>query len=578
MRRQCPNTAVSHLNIRLEANRLGQATIAMEITEREKRCIASPSLPIGLLEVVPQQETFEIYRGCIWHPERFVHFLHPLGVRSPRIVCVDKSTTGSCIPYSSRLPHPHPYLRSKRKNKAKAKGLLEVTVILSGDKTRRNVPGNAFRRAKARLVKKGMKAGSVGGGTGATGDTDIEGGGARDQNSGRETSSGARRGSESKNEGEDNFDDEVITSARLRCHKLARALSRVTEEDCMSHGSSFVNSTRTFGGRDLESGGGGNSFRSPMTLYEGSEEGKPARVSGDGGKKNVPWSPICGDKTEWSVGEGDRITNAPSGGEEKRSGSLRGKEIVQSTDSLEKARGLSIASRSADCSTSVWGEGCRPSGDGDGSAIPLNRSDDEGHSKPSAYTLNRQRAARNLSDTSSDMSGCVSEGARADRDSSCEEAKRSRFHLGGPFRETSAGRGRWPKRVRNQKGTGRGNEGGGDSDDVKARNARSPVRPTLGRLERFKVDITAYSSSEDIKSDATTVTGGSGRPSRAHRGEISKAPASSPSGVNTHSRPTARKTRHESSKDRPLRNKASEDLAGSSLEDVRTLMRNTAGN
>ncbi|CAN0504550.1 unnamed protein product, partial [Ectocarpus sp. 12 AP-2014] len=44
---------------------------------------------------------------------------------------------------------------------AKGNGLLEVTALISGDNTRRNIPGNAFRRAKARLMKKGAAAGLV---------------------------------------------------------------------------------------------------------------------------------------------------------------------------------------------------------------------------------------------------------------------------------------------------------------------------------------------------------------------------------------------------------------------------------
>ncbi|CBN77794.1 hypothetical protein Esi_0069_0064 [Ectocarpus siliculosus] len=44
---------------------------------------------------------------------------------------------------------------------AKANGLLEVTALMSGDITRRNIPGNTFRRAIARLMSKGAAAGLV---------------------------------------------------------------------------------------------------------------------------------------------------------------------------------------------------------------------------------------------------------------------------------------------------------------------------------------------------------------------------------------------------------------------------------
>ncbi|CAM9580783.1 unnamed protein product, partial [Laminaria digitata] len=81
---------------------------------------------------------------------------------------------------------------------AKAKGLLEVTALISGDITRRNVPGNAFRRAKQRLTKKGRKAGLVSRGVDGTGDTKVDGGGTRGRTSGRATSSGAGGGREFK--------------------------------------------------------------------------------------------------------------------------------------------------------------------------------------------------------------------------------------------------------------------------------------------------------------------------------------------------------------------------------------------
>ena len=101
-------------------------------------------------------------------------------------------------------------------NKAKAKGLLEVTVIISGNKTRRNVPGYALRRAKSRLTRNGVKAGLVNRGAGTTEDANAGGGGADDQASGTVTSSGARGRDEFQQNDQDKLGDELIRGVHSR--------------------------------------------------------------------------------------------------------------------------------------------------------------------------------------------------------------------------------------------------------------------------------------------------------------------------------------------------------------------------
>ena len=211
---------------------------------------------------------------------------------------------------------------------------------------------------------------------------------------------------------------------------------------------------------------------------------------------------------------------------------------------------------------SVWWE--REDSDGsDGSPIPLCRNG-KAHQIRSSSTLNRQRAIRNLSDTSSDMSGLVSENERTHSDSSWE-ATRNGIRPIGPSRQASVSGGRSAKTVGTKETASRASEGivGGDGD------GRKPVQPTLGRSSPM-VDIVANSSGEETKSNATTVAGGGGRPSRSHRRGVSKDP-SARSGVNTHSsHSTTRRTRHISSSNRS-RDRAAEDMSQSSLEDVRSL-------
>ena len=143
---------------------------------------------------------------------------------------------------------------ASKQNKAKAKGLLEVTALISGDTTRRNVPGNAFRRAKARLLKKGKKAGLV------------------------------SRGLDGSGQDGDKYDEDNLGGTPFHRLELPRALSRVTEEDCMSRDSSFMHNISGFSDRDLEAGGSGgrDSFRNALALCDSLESGS--------GNSGMSWS------------------------------------------------------------------------------------------------------------------------------------------------------------------------------------------------------------------------------------------------------------------------------------------------
>lgn len=333
----------------------------------------------------------------------------------------------------------------------------------------------------------------------------------------------------------------------------------------MSLGSSFVNSGRTFGGRDLESGGDGSSFRSPIAISKGADEKAPTGVGDGGGTKDVPWSPIRGRRKNGSSDDSDRTAKTSSGRWQAFSSPPRGKEAAQRTDRLNSARGQSIAARVDDCSTSLWGkrEDGDDTGDDDGSPISFRHSGGDTRSSCSSSTLYRQSIIRNLSDTSSDMSSCVLDGARAHDDTNKGEATRDSVRPIGPLHRASVGRGRWPKRVRKRESMGQANESSGSSGD------RKPFHSTVERSRSFKIDIVGYSSGEDIKSDATAVAGDCRRPSRSHRRGISENPFAQ-SGVNTQPYSTARKPRHQSSRNRSTHDMAAEHLPGSSLEDVRT--------
>lgn len=439
--------------------------------------------------------------------------------------------------------------------------------MISGDITRRNVPGNAFRRAKARLIKKGIEAGLVSRGADATRDPDADGGEAGDQESGKATPSEAGGSSELKQDDEDKIGDGLIRGAHLRNHRLTRALSRVTEEDNMSIGSSFVTSARTFGGKDLESGDV-SSLRSSTILHEGAEEETSTGTGGDGDTKDA-WSSLSEDSIDGSADDSGRKIKTPSARRQTRSGPDRDKEASQSTGFVGSARGPNGDAHMADGSMNVWA-GTKDQSDDDGNdsspilLLPLRRSS-KGRRIRASPTLARQRASRNISDGSSDVCGRLSEGVGAQSDSSPKEATPSGIDLAGPSSQASNGSGGWPKPVRKKEPSEQANESSG---------AGRPVPATLGRSTSPKADIVAHSSDEKKSSDPTTVASVGGSPSRSHGQQISKR-HSTRSGTDTQSHSTTRKTRRRSSINRSSRDKATENLAGSPLNDVRTLSYST---
>ena len=383
--------------------------------------------------------------------------------------------------------------------------------------------------------------------TGATGDTDAGGtvSGAGDQASSKATPAGVGGNSGSRQQHEGKLGDEHTMGAHSHRHRPARSLSRVTEEDAVSLASSFVNSTRTFGGRDLESGGGSSNFLSPVVLSDSAEEETSTGVDADGDNKDMLWSPILPGKTEKSADDSDRDSNILNG------------------------RRLSIAARVADFSSSVWEErkGHEHSRGGGDSPIPLRGGDDGGSRNLFSVALDRERAARNISDSTNDMPGRGPNGAKAHNGRSWEDATRGGTPDVDRSHRARAGGGRWPKRVRRKERTGRDSEGRDD------RGGGRPARPTVGRSSSHKVDTIEYSSGEDTDSDASTAAG---HPSRLHRPDASND-SSTRSGVNAHPHPTARRKRHESTRIKLSPYNAADSLPGSSLEDVRAVLCSRSG-
>lgn len=515
---------------------------------------------------------------------------------------------GNCVPYSPppSLPsHPSTTCDYNRYTLKQAKAsLLEVTALISGDITRRNVPGNAFRHAKERLIKKSRKAGLVRRGAGGTGDTGTDQGSRRDQTLERATSSGEGGSNEFKQADAGNLDGDAVSGVPMHRHKFERELSRVTEEEHMSRESSFACSTGGFGGRDAETGGGsGGIFRSPNISRKGMEEGEFAVEIGDGNSNGVPWSTNRGDKGEESEGDIGRHPESSSAEMEERDGSRRSEEGARSAGRLEGAREPSVAASSADGSTGMGGEegDFANSGGGDNCSILRRGSDGEGNMKRSSPTFNHEEAIKYLMGDSSDASSRVLEDTKTDGDSSGEGTRYGGVGLVDTRREASLGRHYGPKGNRMASESGRSDESGGSSGDVdKTQVAKSPRRPALGRLRSFKIRAVTHSSDNAKVDDA--VGSDDGHPSRSHRPTASTLPSGSslpppfpsarhrlrgsdhPSarpGANTHSHLTARKTRRKWSRTRmSASDKMPDALMESPHEDVRTpllTVRNIAG-
>ena len=125
-----------------------------------------------------------------------------------------------------------------RFKQAKANGLLEVTALVSGDTTRRNRPGQAFRRAMARAMKRRQNervSPTFGGKKGE------DGGGSKHEKSKQE-----------KNAEEDHM------RHLPRHNRLSIGLSRVTEEDSMSKASNSAYHYDGLSGSDCDPDTGGS--------------------------------------------------------------------------------------------------------------------------------------------------------------------------------------------------------------------------------------------------------------------------------------------------------------------------------
>ena len=261
----------------------------------------------------------------------------------------------------------------KIRNKAKAKGLLEVTALVSGDTTRRNIPGNSFRRAKARLLQKDREAGLDSRGAGGTKDTGDGRSRTRDQTSQRAISSGSEGCGVLKEEDESKLnddDDEVIRGVEMRRLKFGRSLSRVTEEDCMGRESSFVSSNIGIGGRNVETSSGGDVYSE--ALRKGMEETKPAaEVSGSGRSNDVPLVPIREDKAEDSAEDSGRRLEIWNGGKDDHGGSCCGEEAARITGRVGSAREPGVSALREYWSTGMVakGEARGESGGGDDCAF-----------------------------------------------------------------------------------------------------------------------------------------------------------------------------------------------------------------
>lgn len=478
--------------------------------------------------------------------------------------------------------------------KTQAKGLLEVRALISGDTTRRNVPGSAFRRAKERIIKKRRKAGLVSRGAGGTGDTDADKGGTREQTLETATSSGAGGSNEFKQADGDNFNDKVVRGASLHRHTFERALSRVPEEECMSRENSLARDIGGFWSRDEETGGGSGDFPGPNVFRKGMQAMKFGNGD-DGHSIGVPWSANCGERAEGSARDSDQHSKLSSGGTQERDCSRLGDEGVRSADRREGAREPSVATSSANGSTGMGREerGCVNSGGADSCAILRRSNDGEGNVKLSFPTFNRQKAIRYFADDSNGMSNRVLKDTRTDGDSSGEGTRYGGIGLVDNRREATLSRHYRPEGNHMKSDAGRSDESGGSSGGVtKAHTAKFPRRPPLGLLKSPKIGVVTNSSDEEFKIDDAVAGSDGGRLSRLHHQTAStlssgsslpppppsvrhrlrdSEKSSARSGENIHSHLTARRSRRKWSRKRlSARDKVSEALTQSPLEDVRT--------
>ena len=426
-------------------------------------------------------------------------------------------------------------------------GLLEITPLVTGDRTRRNVPRDSFGRARARLISKGRKAGLINKSADDTRDIDGDRGRARNHTPQKGTPAGPRVSAEFKHEEESKLDGEGTKDVPLRVPDFGRALSRVTEEDYLSRDSSVVSGSVGFGDRDVESGGGGDDlFRSPMAILEGVEEREIAADVGGSVRSNTrPWEPTpqggtngsaggSGHDQELSISEREesghscrgqeilqttgRVANvrAPSGrtlvsnrsagvvgntangnqegshhpelsigGGEESGRSRHSEDAVQLTSRVENKRAPSGRTLMSNRSTGMVGKGggCRDGGDSDGGELVRGDSSSVRNTNRSFRRLFRQEGSRNLS------------GSIVDR------GTRSGVGTVVAGDEASFGRVSSPKIIHIKNNGSQANEGGGGSGAAE----KQQVAQSLHWSSRYR--------SRTSKNEAAVTSGDGGRPS-----------------------------------------------------------------
>ena len=467
---------------------------------------------------------------------------------------------------SPAFVHPTPL----NPNKAKAKGLLEVIALISGDTTRRNVPGNAFRRAKARLLKKGREAGLISRDSGQQKDVEND----KDDTSGRKP-----------------FKD----------LGLSRALSRVTEEDCMSRDSSFViRNMNGFDSRDLETGGSGgrDNFRNGMVAPEGVQGA--LEVIGGSGNDDMPWSSRHGDRNRGNAGDIERGPKASTGRRAERSRSPRGQRATGGSGRSGGAREPSATARSTDPWTSV-----RRNEQGLGNGGASGRS---GQTKGSSGIISYEEACKRLNEDSSDGSGRLPECARAGPNETGPDRNgdgaldislgghrrgpsrggggtRSSIRLADTLNEAKLRRDRWSRSVGKEDETDLPVEGGVEVGKVKmakveiTKVTKSNQNSRVGLSRSPRIGVVNDSSGEEKVDIAAVPTSSGLLGSRSHRRTAPKLPPDGSElsssarlgvGAKDHSNAKAKRTKTGSSRGRSsARSRASD--TGSQLDDVRIL-------
>ncbi|CBN76583.1 delta-9 desaturase [Ectocarpus siliculosus] len=326
--------------------------------------------------------------------------------------------------------------------KAKANGLLEVTALISGDHTRRNIPGNTFRRAKARLMKKGAAAGLV-----PRGEREV------DSDTG-----------DAKND-----DDDALPANLPRLWSVSE-LSRVSEEDSSHTGGS--KSTRSLGvfdstgSRDLETGGGGGGGGGDLGLENTIGEAERADV-------DVPWSASdTAADTKSKAGKHRQHGNGGGGG----GGS--GGSAISSSGAAKNPRSTSFAGGAHIWSEEEAGQGQKSRSDNDGvprgTLIAGRRGSGGGRLVDTEWGSTRRKSAARKS--TSGPRGSSGDGLGGD-------SARSGIRVADSIQAAGLDRGRWSKKkARGSKLKIYSYPDGDDDDDGGGGSGGGRIKPTAPRF------------------------------------------------------------------------------------------------